>query len=251
MQHGPNGGEQPSIEAQQAYWDQRWAVQRSPNDWQARRAQTILSILRDLRLDRPRILDLGCATGWMTRLLSDIGSAQGLDLSEAAIEIARSQYPDIQFTVGDLYSTPLTRNPVDVVVCQEVIAHVSDQPELVRRIADVIKPGGYLVISAANKVVMERIRDEDGIVGVGSADPKEHIKKWLDMKGLKRLLRPHFSVVRSTSVIPMGHRGLLRVVNSHRLNSAVGWVVPPSRLEALKERMGFGYSIIVLGQKTQ
>ena len=119
------------IELQQAYWDQRWSVQRSPNEWQRRRAEAILAMLRELRLERPRILDLGCATGWMTNLLSDIGSAQGLDLSEAAIAIARSQYPTIQFTVGDLYSVPLANDPVDVVVCQEVIAHVSDQVELV------------------------------------------------------------------------------------------------------------------------
>ena len=251
MGHSAKGGEEPPIEAQQEYWDERWAVQRSPNAWQSRRAQTILSMLRDLRLEQPRILDLGCATGWMTSLLSEIGSAEGVDLSQEAIAIARSRFPGIQFTAGDIYSISLTSNPVDVVVCQEVIPHVSDQSELVRRIAEVIKPGGYLIISAANKFVMDRIKDEDGIVGVGSQDPDEHIKKWLDMKGLKRLLKPYFRVVRTTSVIPMGNRGLLRIVNSPKLKQFAGMVVPPARWEALKERMGFGYSIIAVGQKFQ
>jgi SAM-dependent methyltransferase len=243
-----DGGD-PSIGTQQAYWDDRWETQRSPNDWQKQRAQAICAMVEGLSLDSPRILDLGCATGWMTRLLSELGHAEGVDLSEAAIAQAKSQYPGIQFTAGNLYEIPLTSDPVDIVVCQEVIAHVSDQPLLIRRISEVIKPGGYLIISAANKFVMDRVRDSDGLVGVGAEDPDEHIKKWLDMKGLKCLLEPHFTVIRTTSVIPMGDRGWLRVINSHKLNKAISWLISQRRLEALKERMGFGYSIIAIGQK--
>ena len=249
MGSGAIDGDNPPTSAQQAYWDERWETQRSPNDWQKQRAQAILAILEGLSLDSPRILDLGCATGWMTQLLSELGPAEGVDLSEAAIAQAKSQYPGIQFTAGNLYEIPLTSDPVDVVVCQEVIAHVSDQPLLVRRIAEVIKPGGYLIISAANKFVMDRVRDSDGLVGVGSEDPDEHIKKWLDMKGLKRLIEPYFTVIRTTSVIPMGERGWLRIINSPKLNKVVGWLISQRRLKALKERMGFGYSIIAIGQK--
>jgi 2-polyprenyl-3-methyl-5-hydroxy-6-metoxy-1,4-benzoquinol methylase len=249
MGSGAIDGDNPSTGAQRAYWDERWETQRSPNDWQKQRAQAILAMVQGLSLDSPRILDLGCATGWMTKLLSELGPAEGVDLSEAAIAIAKSQYPGIQFTAGDLYEIPLTSDPVDLVVCQEVIAHVSDQPLLIRRISEVIKPGGYLIITAANKFVMDRMRDSDGIVGVGPEDPDEHIKKWLDMKGLKRLLEPYFTVNRTTSVIPIGERGWLRVINSHKLNKAVGRLISQRRLKALKERMGFGYSIIAIGQK--
>ncbi len=249
MGSGAIDGDNPSTGAQRAYWDERWETQRSPNDWQKQRAQAILAMVQGLSLDSPRILDLGCATGWMTKLLSELGPAEGVDLSEAAIAIAKSQYPGIQFTAGDLYEIPLTSDPVDLVVCQEVIAHVSDQPLLIRRISEVIKPGGYLIITAANKFVMDRMRDSDGIVGVGPEDPDEHIKKWLDMKGLKRLLEPYFTVNRTTSVIPIGERGWLRVINSHKFNKAVGRLISQRRLKALKERMGFGYSIIAIGQK--
>lgn len=249
MAQSATGDELPSPEAQQHYWDDRWEVQKSPNAWQSRRAEAIIEMLKDLPLDNPRILDLGCATGWMTKLLSDFGTAEGVDLSEAAIEIAKKKFPGIQYTAGDLYEISLTSEPVDLVVCQEVISHVSDQPVLIRRIADVIKPGGYLIISAGNKFVLDRVRDEDGLVGVGDEDPEDHIKKWLDMKALKRLLEPQFTILHTTSVIPMGHRGVLRLVNSAKLNKAVSWLIPQSRLDALKERMGVGYSIIAVGRK--
>lgn len=248
MGYKAHSADAPKIQAQRSYWDERWEIQRSPNDFQKRRAKAILALLQNLRLESPRILDLGCATGWMTKLLSEFGPAEGVDLSGTAIAIAKSQYPEIQFTAGDIFTIPLSADPVDVVVCQEVIAHVSDQPLLVRRIAEVIKPGGYLIISAANKFVMDRMRDSDGI-GVGPADPEEHIKNWLDMKGLKRLLESHFTVIRTTSAIPMGNRGWLRIINSHKLNKAVGWLITQRRLEALKDQMGFGYSIIAVGKK--
>ena len=96
---------------------------------------------------------------------------------------------------------------------------------------------------------MERVRASDGLVGVGFEDPDEHIKKWLALRGLKRLIEPHFKVVRSTSVIPMGERGLLRIINSPKLNKALAWLISKRRVEALKEKMGFGYSVIVMGQK--
>ena len=135
------------------------------------------------------------------------------------------------------------------VVGQEVIPHVSDQPLLIRRIAEITKPSGYLIITAANKFVMERVKDSDGLVGVGAEDPDQHIKKWVDIKGLKQLISPYFDVLRTTSVTPMGRRGILRFINSYKLNKAMSLMVPQSRLNALKERMFLGYTIIAMGKK--
>ena len=243
------GADDPTAEEQKTYWDERWSLQNTPNAWQQRRADVIISFLRELSLDQPRILDLGCATGWMTKLLSEFGPAEGVDLSPTAIEMAQSRYPGIRYRAGDLYEIELASEPVDVVVCQEVIPHVPDQPLLIRRIAEIIKPGGYLIISAANKFVMERVRDSDGLVGVGTEDPDEHIKNWVDIKGLERLLRPYFDVSRTTSVTPMGRRGILRIINSHKLNKSLSLLIPQSRLDALKERLFLGYTIIAMGQK--
>ena len=40
--------------------------------------------------------------------------------------------------------------------------------------------------ATTNKFVMDRVRDSDGLVGVGADDPEDHIRKWLDTKGLRR-----------------------------------------------------------------
>ena len=76
----------PTFESQQRYWDERWNCHRRPNAWQLKRANTVLSMVRSLRLkSKPKVLDLGCATGWFTAELANIGDVTGIDLSQAAI----------------------------------------------------------------------------------------------------------------------------------------------------------------------
>ena len=41
------------------------------------RAARILSELSALGVTNPRVLDLGCGSGWMTEILSQFGSAEG------------------------------------------------------------------------------------------------------------------------------------------------------------------------------
>jgi len=79
--------------------------------------------------------------------------------------------------------------------------------------------------------------------------PPEHIEKFLDMKGLKRLLVSHFRVLRTATVLPIGNAGILRLINSPKLNNALSLLIPERDLEILKERAGFGYSLLVLAQK--
>src|SRR5256885_2072840 len=68
--------------------------------------------------------------------------------------------------------------------------------------------------------------------------PREHIEHYLDMKDLKRLLRPHFRVRQATTVLPLGDAGILRLINSHKLNKTLSRLIPQRSLDALKERAG-------------
>jgi 2-polyprenyl-3-methyl-5-hydroxy-6-metoxy-1,4-benzoquinol methylase len=231
----------PSLADQHRYWDARWDRTRSPNDWSLRRGEAILELIRPLPLERPTILDVGCGTGWFTGRLSRLGPTVGMDLSHTAIVLAKSQFPDVTFIAGNVFETQLPTAHFDLVVSQEVIAHVKDQSALLDCIAEAMKPGGYLVITTANKLVMNRVDF--------GPDPDAHIKQWLDIRTLKRLLRRRFDVLRTTSVLPMGDRGFLRIVNSAKINDIVSWVIPRRYLEAFKERAGLGYTLVALAQK--
>jgi SAM-dependent methyltransferase len=233
----------PELADQERFWE-TWQASKSITDWSLARAEALLHLIRSLDLKDPSILDLGCGNGWFTERLASLGRATGTDLSSRAMEEAPHRFPSATFLAGDLFELDIPAAPFDLVVSQQVIAHVTDQPRLVERIASLLKPRGYLALTTPNRFVMERLGDLGW-----DPTPPEHIEQWLDRKDLLGLLRPRFHVLRCTSVLPMGQGGILRLVNSARLNRALGMVIPPARILELKERAGLGYTLMVLARK--
>lgn len=234
----------PSEIEQKQYWDSRWNRVKGeyPHAWAQRRGAAMLAILQTLPLQRPRILDMGCGTGWFTEKLAGMGEATGVELSEVAVSLARSRYPHATFAAGNVLEMPLPVAHFDVVVSLEVIAHVAEQGRYLERAAQVLKPQGHLIITTVNKFVHDRLDWEE--------DSPGHIRYWLDRRSFRQLLRRHgFRVLRMTSVIPMGHHGILRAVNSHKLNALLTRAIPERTLETLKERVGLGWTLIALAQK--
>jgi 2-polyprenyl-3-methyl-5-hydroxy-6-metoxy-1,4-benzoquinol methylase len=237
----------PTTDEQRQFWNwhwQHWKERKTSNDWTERRGELMLHLIRSLPLSNPKLLDLGCGRGSYTERLAEIGEATGIDLSSDAIASARERNPTICYIAGDVYQAELPANHFDVVVSQEVIAHVEDQPRYVQRAAAVTKPGGYFIISTGNKFVMNRLGEINWTV-----QPPQHIARQLSRKDLRRLLKPYFDVRHERTIIPMGHGGILRLVNSPRLNAAIGSVIPQDYRDSLKEWAGLGYQLIVLAQK--
>src|SRR5439155_22565200 len=147
---------QPTIAEQKEFWNwhwQHWQDRKTVNEWKQTRHERVLAFLASLSLHQPAILDVGCGPGWYTDTLRRFGPVTGIDLSEEAITIAKSRFPEIHFIAGNFYELAL-QNQFDLVVSQEVIDHVEDQPKFVQRAAQVLKPGGHLILSATNKFVM-------------------------------------------------------------------------------------------------
>jgi 2-polyprenyl-3-methyl-5-hydroxy-6-metoxy-1,4-benzoquinol methylase len=237
----------PSIQDQREFWDWHWLNwedRKVLNAWTERRAQEILALIRSLQLANPRMLDLGCGRGWFTERLADLGEAHGVDLSVEAIAAARARRPDISYVAGNIYEVNFPHGSFDVVVSQEVIAHVEDQAKYIERAADVLKVGGYLVITTGNKWVMDRLGD------VGwNVQPPQHIAHQLSRPQLKSMLAPRFTVLKVSTIIPHGQLGILRLVNSFKLNWLARLVASQEKIDRLKERMGLGWQMIFLARK--
>ncbi len=230
----------PTIAHQKEYWDERWTKYANPNEYQTRRGSEIINLLKSLDLIEPRILDIGCGTGWFTAELNKIGESTGIDLSERAIQFAKSQYPHIRYISGNLYEA-CPDESFDVVVAMEVIPHVEDQLGFVKRIGEILKPGGYLALSMVNKFAIDRSEWDHG--------PESHIVQWLSMKELKSLLRSNFRILKSKTVIPIGDKGILRVVNSYKVGKLLRIFFSEESTKSFKERIGLGYTRLVLAKK--
>lgn len=238
----------PSIDDQREFWNwhwQNWEQRKVINDWTERRAKEILAIIASLRLSRPRMLDFGCGRGWFTERLAELGEAHGIDLSPDGIAAAKLRRPDINYLAGSVYDADLPKGYFDVVISQEVIAHVEDQKRYVLRASELLKPGGYFIVTTGNKYVIDRLGEVGWV-----KQPPQHIRHELSREQLRAMLLPFFRIVRAFTIIPHGSRGILRVTNSYKLNKALSFLVSPETLSKLKERAGLGWQMIFLAQKT-
>src|SRR5438128_11089024 len=154
----------PTISEQKSFWDwhwQHWQDRKTINEWKQRRHEMVLSFVKAVATNRPSILDVGCGPGWYTANLSAFGQVTGIDLSEEAIRMAKSRFPHITFVAGNIYQHSLPPGHFDLVVSQEVIDHVEDSVSFVERVADLLKPGGHLILSCTNKFVVDRLDERE------------------------------------------------------------------------------------------
>ncbi len=100
------------------------------------------------------VLELGCGTGWLVRELHNrIGSrVTGIDLSPAAIEVAKQHCPAGRFFSGDFGSESVS-GTYDAIVSADVIAHVPDQQKFTDRVAHLLRPGGLFILMTQNPFV--------------------------------------------------------------------------------------------------
>lgn len=111
-------------------------------------------------INKIEVLDLGCGQGHITEYLGkELGSANfsGLDYSISAIEYARDNYPDIDFAVGDASQTPYANDYFDLVICNNLLEHVSDPLLLLNQIKLICKPGGYVIITTPSRFRFENL----------------------------------------------------------------------------------------------
>jgi 2-polyprenyl-3-methyl-5-hydroxy-6-metoxy-1,4-benzoquinol methylase len=123
--------------------------------WNKARAELIVLGMESLRqVSGFSALDVGCGEGWLFDALHARGAfVCGMDYSRIGIE---RWHPHLLpcFTQGDLYSLLEERcgrsEQIDMVFLGNVIEHVVDPENLLRRIKNLLAPSGLLVIVAPN-----------------------------------------------------------------------------------------------------
>jgi SAM-dependent methyltransferase len=92
-----------------------------------------------------RLLEVGCAAGWLLKHAAERGwVAQGVELSAAAAAHARSIGVDV--VQGDLFEASLPSASFDLVYMGDVLEHVPDCRRTLAEVARVLRSGGYLYL---------------------------------------------------------------------------------------------------------
>jgi 2-polyprenyl-6-hydroxyphenyl methylase/3-demethylubiquinone-9 3-methyltransferase len=144
-----------------------------------------------------RVLDLGCAGGFMAEALADRGAqVTGIDPAEKAIAAARAHARAaghaIGYDVGVGEALPYDRAGFDAVVCVDVLEHVSDLDRVLAEVARVLRPGGLFLFDTINRTPLARLaaitvaEDILRVLPRGTHDPALFIKPDELRAGLSR-----------------------------------------------------------------
>ncbi len=134
---------------------------------------------RDLRQPRPfgdlDILDVGCGGGLLTVPLTRLdANCVGIDPSEVNIEVARTHARQhglsIDYRACTVEELAMTTDRFDVVLCMEVVEHVTSPASFLAACGSLLRPQGVLVCSTLNRTARSFAL---AIVGA------EYVLRWL------------------------------------------------------------------------
>ncbi len=139
-------------------------------------------------LRRGRVLEVGCAYGYLLRALEDRFECAGIDVSEHAISVART-ITKAPLECGDVMEL-LPRKPddtFDAVLAFDILEHLPEGqiPEVLSQIGRVLRPGGRLLVSVPNTRCLSRKLKKEQWTGL--RDPT-HVsllspERWLELLG--------------------------------------------------------------------
>jgi SAM-dependent methyltransferase len=140
-----------SMLTEQAEYDRRWAI----DNYSAENIGYTPFFLKFMaeevsRLQlgrRPQTLEVGCGNGFFSGHLARLGcQVNGIDLSPAAIALARRRFPELSFSTHDLTQPlPFGECTLDLVWCSEVLEHLFSPLGTVSEIRRVLRPGGVFL----------------------------------------------------------------------------------------------------------
>lgn len=104
----------------------------------------------------PKIAEFGCGKGYLTYSLNQAGyDCNGFDLSSEAILFAKNNFGNYYHCI-DITNSNNNSQLFDIIICMEVIEHLSNPLDVIRKLLDQLTPNGILVLSTPQKNIANK-----------------------------------------------------------------------------------------------
>jgi len=98
-------------------------------------------------LNRGKILDIGCGTGIILKVLNKFGKACGIEYSNDAIQFLKQRGLDFIVRADANQDLPFMSSIFSAITCLDVLEHLDNDSNLLWEIYRVCQPGGYMIIT--------------------------------------------------------------------------------------------------------
>jgi SAM-dependent methyltransferase len=171
----------------------------------AREEAWIVAYVRRLR---GRVLDVGCGEQLYRDELAPLLRVaavdyHGLDPDEPSLRHVRAALPEGRFSLGGIESFRGTPASYDHILCLRSLNHVFDMDEAMGRMAELLKPGGRLLLVETTPFAL--LRNPAQVAAADQAPRAGH---------------QHFRNVASEDVLPFARRRGLRVLHHQPIGRA-------------------------------
>jgi SAM-dependent methyltransferase len=200
-----------------------------------------------------RILDVGCGTGANLEMLSQFGNAEGVDVSDDALEFCRRKGLGVKKGLAE--TLPFDDDSFDVTTALDVVEHLDDDIAGLKEMYRVTKGGGYSLIFVPAFMWLWGVQD----------DISNHRIRYTKKQIIERLEHAGFTVERATYAnwtffAPiLAGRTLMKLtgikpesennVNISMLNGIFGKLFSAERFWLKNFNFPFGVSIVIVAKK--
>jgi SAM-dependent methyltransferase len=214
--------------------------------------EQIVSEIRDPQ-SAIRILDVGCGTGANLEMLANFGEAEGVDVSDDALEFCRAK--GLKAHKGLAEKLPFEDESFDLVTALDVVEHLDDDVAGLKEMNRILKKGGKTLIFVPAFMWLWGVQD----------DISNHRIRYTKKQIVERLNKAGFAIERATYAnwtffAPiLAGRTLMKItgikpesennVNISALNGIFGKLFGAERFWLKNFNFPLGVSIVIVAKK--
>lgn len=99
------------------------------------------------------VLDIGCGNGSQTALfLKNCNQLTAIDLSPENVQLTKQLLPSAKVYEASAENLPFEDNSFDLILCFEVLEHISDDRKALLEMKRVLRKNGFVAITVPNKL---------------------------------------------------------------------------------------------------
>jgi len=161
-------------------------------------ADRLLAHLNFTKLEPKRILDIGCGTGYFTRLLVEKykkAEVTALDLSETMVNHTKTQHRmrmpwhgKRQHCVADGCALPFTEGSFDLITSNLAMQWVADPKEMMMEMRRILAPNGLTLFATFGRRTLAELRQSLAELSHGSQSRAGHVLPFPDVMSLGDVL---------------------------------------------------------------